>query len=324
MTMNNLKSKVILSLAAMTVAAGSAMAAYPDRPITFVVPFGAGSGTDKLARVLAEEVSKQVGQTVVVENKGGASGFIAAQDIARAKPDGYRIFVTSNTTHASNSALFKKLPYDPVKDFAPISKLGNIPLVLVVNPQSIPSKTVPEFIEYLKQNPDKVFFGSGSTSARIGGELFKILTGTKISNVDYKSNPQAVVDTVGGQIQMMIADASTTLPLARDGKLRALAVSTSKRTDIAPDLPTLAETGVKGYEMVAWFASYAPAGTPDAVIKTLNQAFVKTLSDPKIVKNLQAQGIEAQASTPEELASFQKAETEKWVDIVAKAGVEVR
>ncbi|MGH8814751.1 MAG: Bug family tripartite tricarboxylate transporter substrate binding protein, partial [Advenella sp.] len=127
MTMNNFKSKVILSLAAMTLASGSAMAAYPDRPITFVVPFGAGSGTDKLARVLAEEVSKQVGQTVVVENKGGASGFIAAQDIARAKPDGYRIFVTSNTTHASNSALFKKLPYDPVKDFAPISKLGNIP-----------------------------------------------------------------------------------------------------------------------------------------------------------------------------------------------------
>jgi len=324
MTMNNFKSKVILSLAAMTLASGSAMAAYPDRPITFVVPFGAGSGTDKLARVLAEEVSKQVGQTVVVENKGGASGFIAAQDIARAKPDGYRIFVTSNTTHASNSALFKKLPYDPVKDFAPISKLGNIPLVLVVNPQSIPSKTVLEFIEHLKQNPDKVFFGSGSTSARIGGELFKILTGTKISNVDYKSNPQAVVDTVGGQIQMMIADAATTLPLARDGKLRALAVSTSKRTDIAPDLPTLAETGVKGYEMVAWFASYAPAGTPDEVIKTLNQAFVKTLSDPKIVKNLQLQGIEAQASTPEELASFQKAETEKWVDIVAKAGVEVR
>lgn len=324
MKIKNFKSKFVLSLAGFTLAAGNAMAAYPEHPITFVVPFGAGSGTDKLARVLAEEVSKQVGQTVVVENKGGASGFIAAQDIARAKPDGYRIFVTSNTTHASNSALFKKLPYDPVNDFAPISKLGNIPLVLVVNPNSIPSKTVPEFIEHLKQNPDKVFFGSGSTSARIGGELFKILTDTKISNVDYKSNPQAVVDTVGGQIQMMIADAATTLPLARDGKLRALAVSTSKRTDIAPDLPTLAETGVQGYEMVAWFASYAPAGTPDDIIKTLNQAFVKTLNDPKIVKNLQTQGIEAEASTPEELAQFQKAETEKWVDIVAKAGVEVR
>ncbi|WP_025371548.1 Bug family tripartite tricarboxylate transporter substrate binding protein [Advenella mimigardefordensis] len=322
--MNYFRSRIVLALAGITLAAGSAMAAYPDRPITFVVPFGAGSGTDKLARVLAEEVSRQVGQTVVVENKGGASGFIAAQDIARAKPDGYRIFVTSNTTHASNSALFKKLPYDPVGDFAPISKLGNIPLVLVVNPQSIPAKTVPEFIEHLQQNPDKVFFGSGSTSARIGGELFKILTNTKISNVDYKSNPQAVVDTVGGQIQMMIADAATTLPLARDGKLRALAVSTSKRTEIAPDLPTLAESGVKGYEMVAWFASYAPAGTPDDVIKTLNQAFVKTLSDPKVVKNLQVQGIEAEASSPEELAAFQKAETEKWVDIVAKAGVEVR
>lgn len=322
--MNNFKRIFASSLVGMVMAAGNAMAAYPERPITFVVPFGAGSGTDKLARVLAEEVSRQLGQTVVVENKGGASGFIAAQDVARAKPDGYRIFVTSNTTHASNSALFKKLPYDPVKDFAPISKLGNIPLVLVVNPQSVPSKTVPQFIDFLKQNPDKVFFGSGSTSARIGGELFKILTDTKISNVDYKSNPQAVVDTVGGQIQMMIADAATTLPLAREGKLRALAVSTSKRTDIAPDLPTIAEGGVKGYEMVAWFASYAPAGTPEAVIKTLNQAFVKTLNDPKIVKNLQVQGIEAESSSPQELAKFQKAETDKWVDIVAKAGVEVR
>lgn len=324
MRMNNVKRVMTSALLGACMLGSQAWAAYPELPITFVVPFGAGSGTDKLARVLAEEVSKKVGQTVVVENKGGASGFIAAQDVARAKPDGYRIFVTSNTTHASNSALFKKLPYDPVKDFAPVSKLGNIPLVLVVNPQSIPSKTVPEFIDYLKQNPDKVFFGSGSTSARIGGELFKILTGTKISNVDYKSNPQAVVDTVGGQIQMMIADASTTLPLAREGKLRALAVSTKKRTDIAPDLPTLEETGVKGYEMVAWFASYAPAGTPPEVIKVLNDAFVKTLNDPAVVKNLQVQGIEADASTPEELAAFQKAETEKWVDIVAKAGVEVR
>lgn len=324
MKMKNFKYIISTALAGVVLAGSPALAAYPDRPITFVVPFGAGSGTDKLARVLAENVSKLVGQTVVVENKGGASGFIAAQEIARAKPDGYHIFVTSNTTHASNSALFKKLPYDPVKDFAPISKLGNIPLVLVVNPKSIPSKTVPEYIDYLKQNPDKVFFGSGSTSARIGGELFKILTGTKISNVDYKSNPQAVVDTVGGQIQMMIADAATTLPLAREGKLRALAVSTSKRTDIAPDLPTLAESGVKGYEMVAWFAAYAPAGTPEEAIKTLNQAFVKTLNDPAIVKNLQIQGIEAESSSPEELAAFQKAETEKWVDIVAKAGVEVR
>ncbi len=324
MRMKNVKRVMTSALLGACMLGSQAWAAYPERPITFVVPFGAGSGTDKLARVLAEEVSKKVGQTVVVENKGGASGFIAAQDVARAKPDGYRIFVTSNTTHASNSALFKKLPYDPVKDFAPVSKLGNIPLVLVVNPQSIPSKTVPEFIDYLKQNPDKVFFGSGSTSARIGGELFKILTGTKISNVDYKSNPQAVVDTVGGQIQMMIADASTTLPLAREGKLRALAVSTKKRTDIAPDLPTLEETGVKGYEMVAWFASYAPAGTPPEVIRVLNDAFVKTLNDPAVVKNLQVQGIEADASTPEELAAFQKAETEKWVDIVAKAGVEVR
>ena len=324
--MNKFTKILIASLLGFATIGGKAIAEtpYPEKPITFVVPFAAGSATDKLARVLALEASKTWGQSIVVENKGGASGFIASQAVARAAPDGYTIFVTSNTTHASNSALFKNLPYDPVKDFAPVSKLGTIPMALVVNPKSIPVETVPEFIQYLKDNPDKVFFGSGSTSARISGELLKIIGDVKISNADYKSNPQAVMDLVGGQIQMMIADAATTLPLAKEGKLKALAVSTKTRSEVAPELPTLHESGLEGYEMVAWFASYVPAGTPTEIVDKINKEFVRILDNPEVKKNFLKMGIVAESSSPEALSAFQAEETAKWKDIVAKAGIEIQ
>lgn len=324
--MNKFTKILIASLLGFATIGGKAIAEtpYPEKPITFVVPFAAGSATDKLARVLALEASKTWGQSIVVENKGGASGFIASQAVARAAPDGYTIFVTSNTTHASNSALFKNLPYDPVKDFAPVSKLGTIPMALVVNPKSIPVETVPEFIQYLKDNPDKVFFGSGSTSARISGELLKIIGDVKISNADYKSNPQAVMDLVGGQIQMMIADAATTLPLAKEGKLKALAVSTKTRSEVAPELPTLHESGLEGYEMVAWFASYVPAGTPTEIVDKINKEFVRILDNPEVKKNFLTMGIVAESSSPEALSAFQAEETAKWKDIVAKAGMEIQ
>ncbi len=324
--MNKFTKILIASLLGFATIGGKAIAEtpYPEKPITFVVPFAAGSATDKLARVLALEASKTWGQSIVVENKGGASGFIASQAVARAAPDGYTIFVTSNTTHASNSALFKNLPYDPVKDFAPVSKLGTIPMALVVNPKSIPVETVPEFIQYLKDNPDKVFFGSGSTSARISGELLKIIGDVKISNADYKSNPQAVMDLVGGQIQMMIADAATTLPLAKEGKLKALAVSTKTRSEVAPELPTLHESGLEGYEMVAWFASYVPAGTPTEIVDKINKEFVRILDNPEVKKNFLTMGIVAESSSPEALSAFQAEETAKWKDIVAKAGIEIQ
>lgn len=324
--MNKFTKVLIASVLGFATIGGKAIAEtpYPEKPITFVVPFAAGSATDKLARVLALEASKTWGQSIVVENKGGASGFIASQAVARAAPDGYTVFVTSNTTHASNSALFKNLPYDPVKDFAPVSKLGTIPMALVVNPKSIPVETVPEFIQYLKDNPEKVFFGSGSTSARISGELLKIIGDVKISNADYKSNPQAVMDLVGGQIQMMIADAATTLPLAKEGKLKALAVSTKTRSEVAPELPTLHESGLEGYEMVAWFASYVPAGTPTEIVDKINKEFVRILDNPEVKKNFLTMGIVAESSSPEALSAFQAEETAKWKDIVAKAGMEIQ
>lgn len=292
---------------------------YPTKPVKVVVPFGAGSATDKLARLIADRLSTTWEQPVIVENKGGASGFIASSYVAKAAPDGYTIMVTSNTTHASNSALFKEIPYDPVADFAPISKLGTIPLALVVHP-SVPANNVVELIDYARKNPGKVFFGSGSTSARMAGEMFKSMADLDIANAQYKSNPEAATDLAGGHIQMMIADIVTTLPLASAGKVRALAVSTAQRTELAAELPTIAEAGnLPDFEMVGWFALYAAGGTPDDIVAKINKDISVIMSDPDIKKQLFTAGVEAEYSTPEKLREFQAVETAKWKQLVTDA-----
>jgi tripartite-type tricarboxylate transporter receptor subunit TctC len=308
-------------LACLALATGLAQAqSYPAKPITFVVPFAAGSATDNLARVLSEQVSTSWKQPVVIDNKPGASGFIAAQQVANAKPDGYTVFITANTTHASNSALFKQLPYDPVKDYEPISVLGTVPLAMVIHP-SIPAKTVKELIAYGKANPGKLSFGSGSTSSRMAGEMFKSMAGIDMVNIQYKSNPQAVTDLLGGQIQLVIADAVTTMPHAKAGKIRAIAISTAKRSPIAPELPTVAESGLPGYEMIGWFAAYVPAKTPKDIVTKLNKELVRILSTPEAKARLAAVGIETMTSTPEGLAEFQRVETAKWAKLVKAAGI---
>jgi tripartite-type tricarboxylate transporter receptor subunit TctC len=294
---------------------------YPSKSITFVVPFAAGSATDNLARVLSEQLSASWKQPVVIDNKPGASGFIAAQQVANAKPDGYTVFITANTTHAANSALFKKLPYDPVKDFEPIAVLGTVPLAVVVHP-SIPATNMKELIAYGKANPGKLSFGSGSTSSRMAGEMLKSMAGIDMVNIQYKSNPQAVTDLLGGQIQLVIADAVTTMPHAKAGKIRALAISTAKRSPIAPELPTVAESGVPGYEMVGWFAAYVPAKTPNDIVTRLNAEIVRILATPEAKARLASVGIETFTSTPEGLAQFQRVETAKWAKLVKAAGIE--
>lgn len=294
---------------------------YPSQTLEFVVPFAAGSATDTLARVLGEKMSVGLGQAIVVDNRPGASGFLAAQNVARAEPDGHTVLVTSNTTHAANQSLFKKLPYDPVADFAPVTKLGTITLALVVNP-SVPASTAGELIDYAKANPGELTFGSGSSSSRIAGEMLKTLAGVDMTHVPYKSNPQAVTDLLGGQISLVFADISTTLPQAEAGKVKALAVSSARRSPLAPDLPTMAEAGVPGYELTAWFAAFVPAGTPEPVVDELNAAFKAALADPKVTQSLLSAGIEPASSTPEELAAFVAAETEKWARIVEAAGIE--
>jgi len=244
---------------------------FPSRPIKFVVPFTAGSATDTLARVLGQKLNAAHGWTVVVENMAGASGQTAAVSVARAAPDGHTVFVTSNTTHAANQNLFKKLSYDPIADFAPVTRLGDITLALAVHP-SVPANTVRELIAYGKANPGKLSFGAGSTSSRMASEMLKARGGFDMLHVPYRANPLAVADLLGGQISLVFADLSTTLPQIRSGKVRGLGVSSRRRSPLAPDLPTMIEEGIPDYEMIGWFAAFAPARTPAPVVEKLNGA----------------------------------------------------
>jgi tripartite-type tricarboxylate transporter receptor subunit TctC len=243
--------------------AAPATAQYPDKPITFVVPFAAGSATDQLARALGQEVTRITKQPVVVDDKPGASGFIGAEVVKKAAPDGYTVFITTNTTHAANQHLYKKIPYDPIADYLPVTGLGKGGQIMIVAP-SVQAKSVAEFIALAKAQPGKISFGSGSSSSRVAGELFQQMAGVDLLHVPYKSNPLAINDLLGGQIQMMITDMATGLPQVKGGKVRALGVSTQKRSPLAPELPTIAEAGVPGYDMGFWFAAYVPANTPPA------------------------------------------------------------
>jgi tripartite-type tricarboxylate transporter receptor subunit TctC len=318
--MNRLFSAAAGALA-LALAAPALAQNYPTKPITFVVPFAAGSATDQLARALGQSVSAETGQSVVVDNKPGANGFIGAQAVAKAAPDGYTVFITTNTTHAANEHLFKKLPYDPVKDFAPVTGLAKGAQIMVVNP-SLPFKTVSEFIAAAKKEPGKYTFGSGSSSSRIAGELLQQMAGIQLLHVPYKSNPLAITDLLGGQIHMMITDMATGMPQVKAGKLRALGVSSLKRSSLAPDVPTIAEAGVPGYEMGFWFAAYVPAGTPPAVVKRLNELLVKAVASPSAKSLFESTGFEPFTTTPEELAKFQLAESGKWQQIIKRAGIE--
>ncbi|BEP48388.1 MULTISPECIES: Bug family tripartite tricarboxylate transporter substrate binding protein [Variovorax] len=296
--------------------------AFPEKPITFVVPFAAGTATDQIARALGNSITAETKQPVVIDNKAGASGFIASQQVAKAAADGYTVLITTNTTHAANEHLFKKLPYDPVKDFAPVTALGKGGQIMVVNP-SFPAKSVAEFVALAKKEPGKYSFGSGSSSSRMAGELLQQMADIKLLHVPYKSNTLAVTDLLGGQIHMMITDAATGLPQVKAGKLRALGVSSAARSLLAPDVPTISEAGVKGYEMGYWFAAYAPAKTPPAVVKRLNELLVKAAKSASAKTAFyEPTGTEVFTTSPEELARFQTAESQKWGRIVKAAGIE--
>ncbi|MBU1358612.1 MAG: tripartite tricarboxylate transporter substrate binding protein [Gammaproteobacteria bacterium] len=310
------------TLAAGLVPALTQAQPFPQKTITFVVPFAAGTATDQIARALGNGVTAESKQPVVIDNKAGASGFIASQYVAKAAPDGYTVLITTNTTHAANEHLFKKLPYDPVKDFAPITGLGKGGQIMVVNP-AFPAKSVEEFVSLAKKEPGKYSFGSGSSSSRMAGELLQQMAGIQLLHVPYKSNTLAVTDLLGGQINMMITDTATGLPQVKSGKLRALGVSSATRSPLAPDVPTIAESGVKGYEMGYWFAAYAPANTPPAVVKRLNELLVVAAkSDSARTAFYEPTGTAVFTTTPDELGKFQTAESKKWGSIVKAAGIE--
>ena len=296
-------------------------AKYPSKALTFVVPFAAGSATDQIARALGQYVTQETGQAVVVENKGGASGMLAAQGVARAAPDGYTVLITTNTTHAANEHLYKKLPYDPVKDFAPVTGLGKGGQVLVVNAAS-PHKSVKDLVAYAKANPGKLTFGSGSSSSRMAGEMLKQLAGVDILHVPYKSNPLAVTDLLGGQIDLMITDVSTGLPQVQSGKLKALGFSTQERSTMLPDVPTIEQAGVKGYSMGYWFAAYLPANTPPQIVSQLSTLLGKAVESKSAASFYTLSGTSRWHGTPEELARFQAEETAKWGKVIKAAGIE--
>ncbi len=317
----------------LTLAAGSALGllalaspaahaqAFPAKAITIVVPFSAGGTTDILARVIGQHMSSDLGQPVIIDNRAGAGGNIGTQLVARAAPDGYTILMGTVGTHAINQSLYPKLPFDPIKDFAPLTRVALVPNLLVANPTQ-PFKTVKELMAYTKANPGKVTFGSSGngTSIHLSGELFKQMAGVDIQHVAYKGSAPAVNDLLGNHIAIMFDNMPSAIGHVKAGKLRPLAVTTAKRSPALPDVPTIAEAGVPGYEATSWFGLLAPAKTPAPVVAKLNAAILKALADPDVKKKLQEQGAEPLGETPAQFAAFIESETVKWGKIVKQSG----
>ncbi len=314
----------LVALAAAAVPMQVLAQAWPSKPIKYVVPFAPGGTTDILARTVGEKLSIALGQPVVVENKPGAGGGVGADYTAKAAPDGYTIMGGTISTHAINASLYSNLPYDPVKDFAAITLIARVPNLLVINPE-IKAKNVAELIALMKANPGKFTFASSGngTSQHLSGELFKSMAGVEMQHIPYKGSPPALQDVVGGQVSMTFDNITTAWPLAKAGKLRPLAVTTAKRSSVAPEVPTLAESGLPGFEVGSWQGVFAPAGTPPEIVKRLNAEIVKILNMPDVKEKLVGLGAEPVGDTPEQFSAYVKSEVAKWSDIVKKSGAKV-
>jgi len=294
---------------------------YPSRPIKVIVPFSAASATDTLAREVGARLAEAWGQPVVVENRPGASGMLAAAAAAKAPADGYTLFFTSNTTQAANPSLYVKLPYDPVKDFAPVAPLAAAANLLVVSPALGPT-TLAELLALAKSQPGKLSFAHGSSLSRMNSEMLRSMAGIDIVPVAYKSNPQGVTDLLGGHVQLMFADTITALPHVKAGKLRALAVGSARRSALLPDVPTVAEAGVPGYELTGWLAVFAPAGTPEPVLDRLHGEIARILALPAMRERLQQLGIDALPGSRAQLGELVRTEIPKWARLVKDAGIQ--
>ena len=291
---------------------------YPSRPIRLVVTFPPGGAPDILARLFSEKA--QLGQPLVVDNKPGAGGNIGADIVAKSPGDGYTLVMGTVETHAINGALYDNMPYDMVKNFSPISLVASAPNLLVVH-NDLPVRSVPELIAYMKANPNKLSFGSPGvgTSVHVSGELFKSMTGTSMTHIPYKGRQFAIPDLIGGSIQVMFDNMPSALPMAREGKIRALAQTTERRSAAAPDVPTVAEF-VPGFEATTWFALFAPDGTPRPVVDRLNAELLRVFRLPDVQDRLKTLGLEALLSGPDELARYQAAEIGKWAKVVKESG----
>jgi len=319
--------RVLLAVAfplSLAFASAAHSQAWPSKPIKYIVNFAPGGTTDILARMIAPKISEALGQPVVVENKPGQAGSVGAAEVARAAPDGYTIGSGTISSHAINVSLYSKLPYDVLKDFAPITMLATLPNMLVVHP-SIPANNVQELIAFLKANPNKHSFGSAGngTSQHMSGELFKTMTGVQMQHIPYKGSGPMIPDLLAGTLSMSFENLTTAYPPAKQGKLKALAVTSAKRSFIAPDVPTLAESGLAGYDISSWQALFAPAGLPKPIHDRLYAEVAKALKAPDVVKRLEDLGLDAGGMPPEELAAKLREDIPRLGKIVRDSGAKV-
>ncbi|HEX6707725.1 MAG TPA: tripartite tricarboxylate transporter substrate binding protein [Albitalea sp.] len=320
---------LVLAAALPPLAWAQAGAGWPQRPVRVVVPFAPGGTTDILARALAPELSRVFGQQFIVDNKPGAGGNVGAGEVAKSAPDGYTLLMGTVGTHGINQSLYPKLPYDPVKDFAPITLVAGVPNVLVMNPakaEALKIATVPDLIRYAKAHPGKLNMASSGngTSIHLSGELFKSMTGTFMVHFPYRGSGPALLDLIGGTMDLMFDNLPSALPQIRAGKLKAIAVTSSQRSTALPDLPTIAEAGpLPGFDASSWFGLLAPAGTPPDIVNRVQQETAKALATAALKERLQSQGAIPSGMTPAQFAAYIAAETKKWAQVVKVSGAKV-
>ena len=307
--------------AVFAIASSAAAQGYPSKPVRLIVPFAPGSGTDVMARMIADDLRMQLGRPFIVDNRPGAQGQIAAEMAAKSPPDGYTLFVTTNTTHSANPSLFRKLPYDPVKDFQPVLLIAETPFLLVVRADH-PAKSVKELVAWLKANPGQANFGYGNSTGQISGASFAKRAGVAVTAVSYKSTPPAASDLIGGQIAFMFIDTSAAQPHLKSGRLRALAITSARRSALVAEMPTMIESGIPDFDLVSWVGMFAPARTPSEVVLVLNRAIKVMVQKSEIRERLNTMGSEVHTTSPDEFGAYVKTALRSWGEKIREAGIE--
>ena len=314
--------RTTLAACALALGAQASLAqAYPSAPVTIIVPFAAGSGTDAVARAVAAALSTRLKQPVIVDNKPGASAQVAAQQVVKAKPDGYTLFMTTNTSHSANPWLYKNLKYDPIKDFTPVARVGELPFALAINP-AMPAKTLAELLDYARANPGKLSYATPNSTSLVAMESIKHIAKVDVLGVPYKSSPQAMTDLLGGQVQMYVVDLGSGMGMLKGGKVRALGVTTAQPTPMLPGVPPIGQT-VKGFDLTSWNGIFGPVGLPPAVVQHLNTELQAALADKELQDKLAQIGFQVWPSkTPDEFAQYVTDQLKHWGTLIKQAGIQ--